>query len=158
MHRSRQTLPQALLIFHPAIDVTPQPGLVLTDALDINNNGQILCEATLNGTTRYYILDPISTGINSEKDNFPKEFTLYQNYPNPFNPVTTLRYSIPQNSNVKLVVYDILGKEVVTLVNEEKHGGTYELNWNAVNLPSGVYFYQLQAGSFVENKKMVLLK
>ena len=88
----------------------------------------------------------------------PKNFILLPNYPNPFNPSTKIRYSIPKRSNVVIKVYDILGKEVITLVNEEKPAGTYESTWDAANLPSGVYFYQLKAGKYVETKKMILMK
>ena len=87
---------------------------------------------------------------------------LYQNYPNPFNPTTTIKYSIPKLSFVTIKIYDVLGSEAATLVNEEKPAGTYELNWNASStaggLPSGVYFYRLSAGNYVETKKMILLK
>jgi Secretion system C-terminal sorting domain len=94
-----------------------------------------------------------------EEDNvIPAEFVLYQNYPNPFNPSTKITFVIPKSSLVNLKVYDILGKEVATLINEEKHSGTYEVEFSAANLPSGVYFYKLQAGGFVETKKMVLLR
>jgi len=85
-------------------------------------------------------------------------FNLEQNYPNPFNPGTKIKYSVPQTSQVQIKVYDVLGNVIETLVYEEKTLGTYELNWSAPNLPSGVYFYQLQAGSYVETKKMVLMK
>jgi predicted GH43/DUF377 family glycosyl hydrolase len=95
----------------------------------------------------------------------PKAFSLDQNFPNPFNPSTTIKYQIPASLNpskggtlVTLKVYDILGSEVVTLVNEEKPVGTYEITWSAANLPSGVYFYQLKAGSYVDTKKMILIK
>jgi hypothetical protein len=88
----------------------------------------------------------------------PSEFSLSQNYPNPFNPSTKIKYSIPQSSNVVIKVFDILGNEIELLANEEKPAGTYELTWSAANLPSGVYFYQLKAGSFLETKKMILLK
>jgi len=93
----------------------------------------------------------------------PDEFALYQNYPNPFNPVTTIKFSVPSNiqdklSDVKLSVFDILGREVVTLVNEQKEPGVYEVTFNAAKFASGMYVYKLQAGSFVELKKMVLLK
>ena len=90
--------------------------------------------------------------------NLPGEFSLEQNYPNPFNPSTTLRYEIPEGSFVILKVYDVLGNEIVTLVNEEKPAGTYKLTWNAANLPNGVYFYTLSTGNFLSTKKMVLLK
>ncbi len=89
---------------------------------------------------------------------FPKKFSLAQNFPNPFNPMTAIKYQIPELSNVTLKVYDVLGSEVATLVNEEKPVGSYEVEFNASNLPSGIYFYRLQAGSFVETKKMVLMK
>jgi len=99
-------------------------------------------------------------GITSVEigDELPNNFTLLQNYPNPFNPNTKIRYSIPQYSNVIIKVYDILGNEIETLVNEEKPTGTFEITWYAEGLPSGIYFYRLQAGSFVETKKMVLMK
>ncbi|MDH3268697.1 MAG: family 16 glycosylhydrolase [Ignavibacteria bacterium] len=88
----------------------------------------------------------------------PKSFQLFQNYPNPFNPNTTIKYQIPDVSFVTLKVYDVLGIEITTLVNEEKSVGSYEVEFNATQLPSGIYFYILQAGSFVETKKMVLMK
>jgi len=91
-------------------------------------------------------------------DEIPTEFLLSQNYPNPFNSTSIIRYSVPQSSNVVIKVFDILGNEIETLVNEEKPTGTYELTWNAESLPSGVYFYQLISGSFVETRKMLLLK
>ena len=83
---------------------------------------------------------------------------LSQNFPNPFNPSTKIKYSIPQASKVIIKVFDILGNEIETLVKEEKQTGTYEITWYAENLPSGVYFYQLKAGNFVETQKMLLLK
>ena len=99
------------------------------------------------------------TDILELKNNFiPKEYLLSQNYPNPFNPSTTIKYSIPNASKAIIKIYDVLGNEIETLVNEYKPAGTYELNWYAANLPSGVYFYRLQAGSFVETKKMILIK
>jgi len=90
--------------------------------------------------------------------NAPIEFSLQQNYPNPFNPETTIKYSIPEKLHVILKVYDILGSEIGTLINEVKPAGIYELNWSAVNLPSGVYFYQLKAGSYIETRKMIMMK
>lgn len=85
-------------------------------------------------------------------------FSLVQNYPNPFNPSTKIKYSVPQTLRVQIKVFDVLGNEIETLVNEEKPSGTYVITWNAENLPSGVYFYQLRAGEFVETKKMILIK
>ena len=85
-------------------------------------------------------------------------FLLSQNYPNPFNPSTTIKYSIPNTGDVSIKVFDVLGKEVVTLVNEEKPTGEYEVKFNAANLTCGIYFYQLKADNFVETKKMILLR
>ena len=87
-----------------------------------------------------------------------EHFDLKQNYPNPFNPSTTIKYQIPLSGNVTLKVYDILGKEVTTLVNERKLPGSYEVKFNATDLSSGIYFYKLQTGSLVETKKMIFLK
>jgi hypothetical protein len=94
-----------------------------------------------------------------EEDNqLPVEFSLEQNYPNPFNPSTKIKYSVPQSSKVVIKVFDVLGSEVATLVNEEKAVGSYEVEFIANNVTSGIYFYKLQAGSFVETKKMIILK
>ena len=104
--------------------------------------------------------DEFSGTIVGVKDKFsqPSSFALLQNYPNPFNPSTTFRYSIPTESKVVIKVYDILGNEIETLVSEEIQTGTYELTWDAGNLSSGVYFYQIKAGVFVETKKMIVIK
>ena len=88
----------------------------------------------------------------------PQTFELYQNYPNPFNPTTEIRYDIPERSFVRVVVYDLLGRAVSTLVNEVENAGHYRINFSATNLPSGVYFYQLQAAGKRVVRKMVLLK
>ncbi|MCW9095100.1 MAG: T9SS type A sorting domain-containing protein [Ignavibacteriaceae bacterium] len=97
------------------------------------------------------------TNINENELN-PTAFKLYDNYPNPFNPSTTLRYSIPEASFTTLKVYDELGKEVATLVNETKSAGTYEVEFSAKDLASGIYYYTLQAGSFSKTNKMILMK
>ncbi|MEJ2242848.1 MAG: T9SS type A sorting domain-containing protein, partial [Candidatus Bathyarchaeota archaeon] len=86
------------------------------------------------------------------------DYRLSQNFPNPFNPSTKIEYSIPQSSQIQIKVFDVLGNEIKTLINEEKPSGAYELTWNAENLPSGVYFYQMRAGGFVQTRKMILLK
>lgn len=99
-----------------------------------------------------------TTSVKESGENIPTKFSLSQNYPNPFNPTTTIEYSIPRASLVKMQVYDILGREVATLINEVKSAGTYTATFNAANIPSGVYFYRLQAGSFTETKKLILLR
>ncbi|MBT8378950.1 MAG: T9SS type A sorting domain-containing protein [Ignavibacteria bacterium] len=86
------------------------------------------------------------------------DYSLEQNYPNPFNPTTKIKYQIPELSFVTLKVFDVLGNEITTLVNKERPGGSYDIEFNATGLPSGIYFYQLQAGHFVTIKKMVLMK
>jgi len=88
----------------------------------------------------------------------PKQFALEQNYPNPFNPTTTISYQLPVASQVSLKVYDVLGREVMTLVNGRQDAGAYNFNFNASDLSSGVYFYRLQSGNFVQTKKMMLVK
>jgi hypothetical protein len=97
------------------------------------------------------------TDIGENHTN-PNAFKLYDNYPNPFNPSTTLRYSIPEASFTTIKIYDALGNEVSSLVNETKTAGTYEVEFNATDLSSGIYYYSLQAGSFIETKKMILMK
>ncbi len=100
----------------------------------------------------------LPVGIEDENIFVADDFSLEQNYPNPFNPSTSIQYRVSSNSNVSLKVYDVLGNEVATLVNEEKSAGSYEIKFNAAGLSSGIYFYKLQAGSMVETKKMILMK
>lgn len=102
-------------------------------------------------------------GISGNNQNIPDRFELSQNYPNPFNPATKIRFEIPYSGqsnsvNTELIVYDMLGREITTLVNSQLQPGKYETVWNATNLPSGVYLYTLTAGKFRETKKMILLK
>jgi hypothetical protein len=99
---------------------------------------------------------PVNVNINSLL--FPSRFMLLQNYPNPFNPSTTIKYQIPELSFIILKVFDVLGNEIETLVDEEKTAGSYDVDFDAVTLPSGTYFYRLQAGSYIETKKMILIK
>jgi photosystem II stability/assembly factor-like uncharacterized protein len=116
----------------------------------VGNNGVIL-KTTTGG----------SVGINNQSEVI-KDFSLEQNYPNPFNPTTKIRYSVPLRKGgegvVTLKVYDILGKEIATLVNAQLQPGTYEVTFDGNNLSGGIYFYQLRVGNFVETKKMVMLK
>ena len=91
-------------------------------------------------------------------DQVPITYKLVQNYPNPFNPTTTIGLGIPENGNIKLSILNILGEEIRVLLNEEKGAGYHSVEFNASDLPSGVYFYRIQAGSFIDTKKMLLLK
>jgi hypothetical protein len=102
-------------------------------------------------------------GIKQISELVPSKYSLFQNYPNPFNPTTKIRFSLPSHSeggiqDVKLVIFDVLGREIATLVNEQLKPGTYETDWDASNYPSGVYFYKLQAGEFTSTKKLMLIK
>jgi hypothetical protein len=88
----------------------------------------------------------------------PTQFSLNQNYPNPFNPTTVIGYQVPVRSHVSLIIFDALGRNIATLVNETKSPGTYTVTWNASTLPSGVYFYRLRADEATQSKKLVLVK
>ncbi len=97
-------------------------------------------------------------GITHTSSEIPDEFLLSQNYPNPFNPSTKVKFQIPKSGFAKLTVYDLLGKEIQTLVNELLSPGTYEVDFDGSNLPSGVYYYKLESETFTETKKMILIK
>jgi len=99
----------------------------------------------------------IVDGIEDQTD-LPTDFKLMQNYPNPFNPNTIINYSVPKQGKVTIAVFNALGKQVATLVNEEKSAGNYKIDFNAENLSSGIYFYKMQANEFIQTKKMLLLK
>ena len=101
---------------------------------------------------------PLVTGGITPVLNMPDQFSLSQNYPNPFNPTTTINFKVPVNGLVTLKVYDVTGKEVATLINEVKNAGTHSIEFNATDLSSGIYFYRIAAGDFMDVKKMVLLK
>jgi photosystem II stability/assembly factor-like uncharacterized protein len=116
-----------------------------------NSNTYRLKQIDFDGTYKYY--KPVTIEFGG-----PANFELGQNYPNPFNPVTSINYSLPSSGNVELKIYNILGKEIFTLVNDVQEPGYYEVSFNASDFPSGVYFYRIQAGSFTAVKKMILLK
>ncbi|MCH8941830.1 MAG: T9SS type A sorting domain-containing protein [Bacteroidetes bacterium] len=98
------------------------------------------------------------TGIDVVSNNIPNSFALSQNYPNPFNPSTKIQFSIPEATNVNLTIYDQLGKKVKELLNKNFSAGKYSVDFNANNLSSGVYYYRIIAGNFVQSNKMILLK
>lgn len=100
----------------------------------------------------------LASNIGSDPSNLPANYQLSQNFPNPFNPTTDIKFEIPNNEFVTLKVYDKLGREVQTLVNEFKQAGSYKVSFNATSLSSGIYFYKIQSGSFSETKKMMLIK
>ena len=133
-------------------------GLTYTDVLSLAVSGTNLFAGTSGGGVWRRPLSEMVTSVQRLSTNLPTHFSLEQNYPNPFNPATTISFSLPSKSFVSLKVFDALGREVATLLSEELPAGTYSQQWNAASLPSGVYFYRLQSGSFIETKKLVLLR
>jgi flagellar hook assembly protein FlgD len=106
-----------------------------------------------------HFYNPVDGGkISGNTQGTSNDYKLFQNYPNPFNPATNIRYSIKENGIVTIKIYDILGKEIATLVNEKQSPGMYEVTWDASQYSSGIYFYKLTAGEFSEVKKMILIK
>jgi hypothetical protein len=110
-----------------------------------------------NNTLKVYYLTSVGVEENNNI-NSPIEFELSQNYPNPFNPGTVIRYQLPVASQISLKVFNVLGNEITTLVNDYKPAGSYDVDFNSANLSSGVYFYQLKAGTFIQTRKMLLIK
>lgn len=154
-----------LAINEPADNYTPVtiPVTYIND--EIPDLGEILIQVTdqsLNpaASGSYAEIDNLSFSILSDVDDEVNlnSFSLEQNYPNPFNPVTAISYQIAKPENVTLKVYDIIGNEVATLVNEKQAAGKHTVNFDASNLSSGVYLYKIQVGSFVQTRKMTLLK
>ena len=139
-------------------------GLSSTVVLSLLVSGTNIFAGTLDGGVFTSALSDIITDVKEISNSIPNNFVLSQNYPNPFNPSTIINFSLPKASFVTLKIYDVLGKEVATLVNEELKAGSYKFNFNANNLTSGIYFYRLQvytpvhAGNFTQTKKMILLR
>ncbi len=131
---------------------------IYTDTISIFNN------SINNPTQKIIVLSDLTLGILDD-DHLPDKFELFQNYPNPFNPATIIKFTIPEHNFVTLKVFDLLGREIATLVNEEKSPGIYEAKFDArlsnrqgSNLASGIYIYRLKAGTFTSSKKFVLMK
>ncbi len=121
------------------------------------------------GSDTWQLMNPTPGAANTQELSLdealliPEVFVLRQNYPNPFNPVTTLRYDLPEQANVNIIIYDMLGRQVKSLINQTQDAGFKSVLWNATNdndkpVSAGVYLYKIQAGDFVQTKKMVLLK
>jgi subtilisin-like proprotein convertase family protein len=119
-------------------DVSGQTGLLLGWGIRLNNS--------------------LIVGSGNLSNTLPSRFNLYQNYPNPFNPVTNIKFDLPKNTEVKLKVYDLLGREVKTLLDEFKEAGTHVVEFDASEYASGVYFYKIEAGDYINTKKLILLK
>jgi hypothetical protein len=141
-------------------------GLKIADSLGTSVNGRQSGKFCFYATATGHVFAYTGDGgnvvqVEQSPGNYPAQFSLDQNYPNPFNPTTIIKYTLPHVGTqhaVSLQVFDLLGREVATLVNEKKSAGSYEAIWNASGLASGVYFYQLRAGNFIETRKMLLMK
>ena len=146
-----------ILIAHPPIEY---------QSYTTDGNGGFIIGGVIDNFTvvaqqvsKYGMLGEVITSTEEQDELLlPQEIILYQNYPNPFNPLTTIKYDIIKTQGVKLTIYDILGRELVTLVDEQQQSGHYEVKWDASNFSSGIYFYKIAAGDFHQTKKMVLMK
>lgn len=148
---------------HPAYmqNFTPTDSIAIIVSASENNSpwrADYLAFDESNETGDIYHFKTGVTAVNTKVPDIPQKFSLSQNYPNPFNPSTRIEYSLPHSEYVTLKVYNIVGQEVKTIVNNYKNAGNYIVNFNADDIPSGVYFYSLHAGNFSQVKKMILLK
>jgi hypothetical protein len=146
------------------VDTVVAVDSLLVPAGKLANNVQYywhVYASNLGGNTAYSAVFHFTTsplGVSGTGNVIPKVFKLYQSYPNPFNPSSTIKFDIPNGSDVKMVLYNTLGQEVTTLVNGHIDAGSYSVTWDASNFPSGVYFYKITAGNFTDIHKMVLIK
>jgi hypothetical protein len=141
----------------------PENSILTTQACRVDVSGNVYVGGTsqrddFSNAVTILKYGQITVSVGEEDLGLPVEFSLSQNYPNPFNPSTTIRFALPKSGHVELKIYNTLGQEVATLVNEEKVAGTYSMQWNASRVASGVYFYQLKAGEFSQTRKLLLLK
>jgi hypothetical protein len=125
--------------------------------LEIDNNGSIWI-GTMGGGIAVYNETGIVSVDEGEFKKLPTDYFLFQNYPNPFNPTTRIKFDLPKSSHVLLRVFDLLGQEKTTLVDKELSSGYHEIEFDAGNLPSGIYFYRLEAEGFIQTKKMILVR
>ena len=100
----------------------------------------------------------VITGIHEEEGEIPTKYSIDQNYPNPFNPTTKIKFSLPKTTLTTIIICDLLGREIMTLVNKVLQAGFHEINIDSNNLPSGIYLYRIQSGEFIQSKKMILMK
>jgi hypothetical protein len=145
---------------YPVFDVIPYQSTILHFILQADSLEGYINPSILNAQYYHASHETLIPDIwDAVEDESPfSDFKLEQNYPNPFNPSTKIKFQIPVSGFVNLKVYDVLGTEVATLVNEEKFAGSYEVQFNASEFPSGIYFYTLKAGDFIQTKKMILIK
>jgi hypothetical protein len=142
--------------------VTSRTEILDLDPLTSLKQGSDGCIYALDGgyvtNGKLYRVKPSSIGVNNNQQNVPGDFTLLQNYPNPFNPSTKISFAISKPAYITLKIYNVLGEEISFLVNENKAIGSYTVEWDASNLPSGIYIYKLTANNVSLEKKMVLMK
>jgi len=140
-------------------------GYTITNANNIllSSVGEAFIENATNATQQqqsgfWYVYQQTTITDVEDEETIPTVFKLEQNYPNPFNPSTTIKFAVPERSNVLIKIYDILGSEVVTLVNEEMDAGWYQKSFDAYSYSSGVYLFRMEAGNYISTKKMMLIK
>jgi hypothetical protein len=140
-------------------------GFTITGANNILSSsiGESFIGNSVNATQQqqagfWYVYQQTTITDVEDKDLLPTVFKLEQNYPNPFNPSTIIKFGVPERSNVLIKIYDILGSEVVTLVNEEMEAGWYQKNFDAYSYSSGIYLFRMEAGTYISTKKMMLIK
>ena len=163
------SIPSLNAMYHVLVRgrISGNPSLFVTEY----GNGKILVHTAHPSVTATHVISDTAyvrminwvkseiTSIKNDNVHYPEQLILNQNYPNPFNPLTTISYSIPKSDHVILSIYDLLGQEIVTLVNEFQNTGNYTINFNAKNLSSGIYLYKLQFGDkFTDTKKMILMR
>jgi hypothetical protein len=151
-----------MIFNHPQIQITSNSSHQIIPAWnDLDNSPiKILIDNGNDGTIDdSMFVDNQPTNVNEKyTSTMPDKFRLHQNYPNPFNPTTTISFDLPEQSHVTLKVYNILGQEIATLINEVKQAGSYKETFDASSLSSGVYIYKLSAGTYTSSKKMILIK
>ncbi len=155
-----QFFPSWAIVFNQIVDNPPVCvyGLITGQTYYWRVSNSFEPNGPFGGWVTLYFTAGQFVGIEPGSNKTPDKFALYQNYPNPFNPVTTVKFDLPKEGNVKLVVYDLNGKEVVTLVNDVLKAGVYNISFDGANLSTGVYMYSLKTGDFMDTKKMTLIK
>ncbi len=139
---------------YDAVNIAPNDSMIIYFGFSSDVSEEGIISGINEAQAKYQTI----TSVRNSDNNIPNNFTLNQNYPNPFNPSTQISFSIPQNQNVTLKIFNALGQEISTLINTEIKAGNYKFDFNASNLPSGIYFYNLTTENFTSTKKMMLIK